>query len=135
MPCQMLNVRYSLDIAVTSTFYCFNLSCNYHGEIQKRGPSQPSPYLEVVLVAGARHVALVAQQRPEGGGGEERPGVVARGAGLEVVPGEGGEGAAAPLRHEGGERSDERSGWDSVGPHIHHRDGRHSAVGVTACIY
>ena len=51
----------------------------------------------------------MTKERPEGGGGEESPGVVARGAGLQVVPGEGGEGAAAPLRHEGGERSDERS--------------------------
>ena len=51
----------------------------------------------------------MTQERPEGGGWQEGPGVVARGAGLQVVPGEGGEGAAAPLRHEGGEGGDERS--------------------------
>ena len=51
----------------------------------------------------------MSEEWPKGGGGEEGPGVVAGGAGLQVVPGEGGEGAAAPLRHEGGERSDERS--------------------------
>ena len=77
-------------------------------------------YLEVVLVAGAGYEGLVSEERAEGGGGEEGPGVVAGGAGLQVVPGEGGEGAAAPLRHEGGEGSDERSSWDSVGPNVHH---------------
>ena len=93
-----------------------------HGEncTMKPGEEESEDYLEVVFVAGAGYVALVAEEGPEGGGGEEGPGEVARGAGLQVLLGEGGEGAAAPLRHEGGERSDERSCWDSVGPHIHH---------------
>ena len=79
-------------------------------------------YLEVVLVAGAWYECLLSKERTEGGGREESPGIVARGAGLQVVPGEGGEGVAAALRHEGREGGDEWISWYSVRSDIHDGD-------------
>ena len=57
---------------------------------------------------------------------------VARGAGVERAAAEHGEGAAAALRHEGGEGRDERRARHRVRAHVHHGHRGHRARGVTA---
>ena len=110
----------------------------------------PLPRREVVLIAAAGHVALRVvlssagrgstpathlspEQRAEGGGGQQlRARGVARGAGVERAAAEHGEGAAAALRHEGGEGRDERRARHRVRAHVHHGHRGHRARGVTA---